>query len=177
LIPLIYAKYFKYFVVNRSAKLSFSHQDSTIHNNYQWFKNDTAIANATNYSFQLSNLQQSDSGSYTCTITNSLATGLTIYQRPVTLHVSIKTGINNVTIPEMKIYPNPKGGIIYIETSKSIPAKTKIEVINLYGKILIQKDWIEGSRQELNLYNLPRGLYFIRIKSKVKYQKQKVVLQ
>jgi hypothetical protein len=77
----------------------------------------------------------------------------------------------------MKIYPNPKGGIIYIETSKSIPAKTKIEVINLYGKILIQKDWIEGSRQELNLYNLPRGLYFIRIKSKVKYQKQKVVLQ
>jgi Leucine-rich repeat (LRR) protein len=151
--------------------------DSNIHNYYQWFKNDAAIASATNNSYELSNIQESDSGSYTCAITNSLATGLTIYQRPEILHVSLTTGINDVIMPEMKIYPNPTSGLIYIESSKSPPTKTKIEVINLDGKILIQKDWIEDSRKELNLMHLSKGMYLIRIRSNNNYAFHKIVLQ
>jgi hypothetical protein len=41
---------------------------------YQWFKNGTALAGATNASLALTNVQTTDSGSYTVTVTNPVGT-------------------------------------------------------------------------------------------------------
>jgi Leucine-rich repeat (LRR) protein len=54
---------------------------------YQWQKDGTDIAGATSASYTIASADFSDAGSYTCTITNTVATGLTIYTRPVNISV------------------------------------------------------------------------------------------
>lgn len=57
------------------------------HNLYQWYRNGGPIAGATDPLLMLDPVTQSDSGQYICGITNSVATELTLYSRPVNLNI------------------------------------------------------------------------------------------
>jgi len=57
-------------------------------NLYQWYKDDVAIPEATESSYSIDGLSIKDAGDYTCQITNSLVTGLTLYSRPMHLSVN-----------------------------------------------------------------------------------------
>ncbi len=54
-------------------------------NKYQWIKDWFAIPDAIDSSFTLDSITISDAGGYNCMITNSIATKLTLYSRPVTI--------------------------------------------------------------------------------------------
>ncbi len=58
------------------------------------------------------------------------------------------------------VYPNPANDNISIQLPNGTE-KGKIEVINLTGKIILQKD-VNTSNFELKIENLENGLYFIR---------------
>ena len=151
--------------------------DSANHNIYQWYKDGTTIPTATNNSYQLSNLQEPDSGSYTCKIINTLVPALTIYQRPIKLHINIRTGINDININVIKVYPNPSSGIVYIEMDKSLSPKSKIVVTDIYGKTVLIKDLEDAKRQELDLSQLSKGMYFLQIQNKNNRHFQKIVIR
>jgi hypothetical protein len=159
------------------SNIKFVALDSTENNIYQWYKNGISISNAASNSYLRSNLQQSDGGSYTCTITNSSVPGLTIYQRPVILQVFTMTSVDELNYHEMKVYPNPTNGIIYIEMNKSISSNSMIEVRDLYGRIFLQKNWEDDNRNQLDLTPLSEGMYFIRIRNNNKIYFQKIVIQ
>lgn len=57
-------------------------------NVYQWFKNGTAISGATAANLVLNPLTTTDSGTYTCLITSTIVTGLTLERNPITLTVN-----------------------------------------------------------------------------------------
>ncbi len=57
-------------------------------NQYQWKKNGIVISGATDNSYTISSAETGDEGSYVCSITNTVATELTLYSRPVTVTVS-----------------------------------------------------------------------------------------
>ncbi|MEP2278074.1 T9SS type B sorting domain-containing protein [Maribacter sp.] len=57
-------------------------------NVYQWFKNGTAITGATNENLTFDPLILSDDGIYTCQITSTIVTGLTLERNPITLTVN-----------------------------------------------------------------------------------------
>jgi len=57
------------------------------HNRYQWKKDGMPIWGATGREFTIPRLSLSDSGSYHCEITNTVATSLTLISRPTRLHV------------------------------------------------------------------------------------------
>jgi Leucine-rich repeat (LRR) protein len=58
------------------------------YNIYRWFKDGSQIPNATSDSYQIVNANNNDAGVYTCWIDNSVATQLTLWQRPITVSVS-----------------------------------------------------------------------------------------
>jgi hypothetical protein len=150
--------------------------DSADYNIYQWYKDAATIPTATNNSYILSNLQESDSGSYTCKTTNSIVPGLTINQRPIRLSVNIKTGVNDIDIDAIKVYPNPSSGIVYIENDLSMPNKTKIVLTDIYGTTVFIKDFEDAKRQELDLTPISRGLYFLQIQNQNIRYFQKIII-
>jgi hypothetical protein len=63
-------------------------------NEYQWKKDGVDISGATDSDFEINPVETEDEGSYLCEITNSVATALTLYSKPVNITV------NNCSIPE-----------------------------------------------------------------------------
>ncbi|MBF0430880.1 MAG: hypothetical protein HQK83_06350 [Fibrobacteria bacterium] len=56
-------------------------------NVYQWLHNGDTIPGAVEASYSINTVKYPDSGAYVCEITNTVATELTLYSRPVTVHV------------------------------------------------------------------------------------------
>jgi hypothetical protein len=163
-------------ISNVGSNIRFVASDSTKDNIYQWYKDGFSISNASNYSYLMFNLQQSDAGSYRCIISNSSVPGLTLFQRPVKLKVSTMMSVNELNDSGMKIYPNPTNGIIYIEMN-SISSNREIEIRDLYGRIFLQKNWGDNDRHKLDLTLLMKGMYFVRVSNDNKIYFQKIVLQ
>ena len=59
------------------------------YNVYQWTKNGTDIQGASNSDFTIDHVKVEDGGTYVCKITNTLATDLTLYTRPLTLNKGV----------------------------------------------------------------------------------------
>ncbi len=56
-------------------------------NQYQWYLNDNTISGATDSVYSISNATLGDAGDYTCLITNTIATNLTLESYPIQVHV------------------------------------------------------------------------------------------
>jgi Zn-dependent metalloprotease/Leucine-rich repeat (LRR) protein len=76
------------------------------HNVYQWFKDGNLIPGEQNDALIIANTALSDAGVYSCQITNTVATELTLYSRPITLVVqsspttsSYVSPVRSMTIP------------------------------------------------------------------------------
>lgn len=162
---------------NPGSSIRFSASDSSANNTYQWYKDGVSILSTTDNAFLKTNLNVGDVGSYTCTINNSSVPGLTLFQRPVELLVSSVTGVDDLNIMGIRIYPNPTLGIIYIEADKIFPVQSKVLVTDIYGKAVFLKDLEGTKRQELDLTHLSKGVYYIRIQNKSNCTFHKVVIQ
>ena len=69
-------------------------------NQYQWMKDGADITGSLDSTLSISPVQLTDAGDYICKITNTIATDLTLYIRPITVHVyTTETVI--VTEPEI----------------------------------------------------------------------------
>lgn len=73
----------------------------------------------------------------------------------------------------ISIYPNPTNGIVYINLQKYENAK--ITVIDIYGRVLIQKEI--AYQDTLNFQHLAKGVYLIKINTGIKEFVEKIVLQ
>ncbi|MCP4109089.1 MAG: hypothetical protein GY749_26765, partial [Desulfobacteraceae bacterium] len=65
------------------------------HNQYQWYKDGTAIPDATDSSYTITSVSSDHAGDYTCEITNSVATDLTMQSQPIHLSVDITDSDND----------------------------------------------------------------------------------
>ncbi len=68
--------------------------------------------------------------------------------------------------PELKIYPNPaKTGKVTLELNKG--EISEIHLIDITGKkLLTKKPEKASSINVVSLYNIPDGIYFVRVKAK-----------
>ena len=76
----------------------------------------------------------------------------------------VNTTFDEPTDNGYRVYPNPTNGILFVETqhATSLPAKTEYRITNLMGQSLLQGH-ITAEKQQINIDNLPAGLYFITI--------------
>ncbi len=81
----------------------------------------------------------------------------------------------DIALSDLTIYPNPtKGNIIHISTSAS--TITKIEIFNILGtSVLSQK--LKNNSTEINVSNLNKGLYLIKLNSEKGSITKKLVKQ
>jgi photosystem II stability/assembly factor-like uncharacterized protein len=72
-------------------------------------------------------------------------------------------GSNDITSESklLKIYPNPSSTHVTIETF-SIPTKSRLSIMNPNGQELITRQITEPKTQ-IDISNLPSGLYFVRV--------------
>ena len=80
------------------------------HNKYQWYKNGSLIPGATGTTFTISSVTLADTGDYTCQITNTVATQLTLTSNPVTLQIgSLTFDTNSDSLALVALYKQCNG--------------------------------------------------------------------
>ncbi|WP_338763754.1 BspA family leucine-rich repeat surface protein [Bernardetia sp. ABR2-2B] len=73
--------------VGQTESITFSSQTEGDFNLYQWYKDENAIAGATNWDYTITSAVPSDAGVYTCKVSNTVATQLVLERNPITLEV------------------------------------------------------------------------------------------
>ncbi|MBX3165749.1 MAG: T9SS type A sorting domain-containing protein, partial [Bacteroidetes bacterium] len=78
---------------------------------------------------------------------------------------------------EVKIYPNPTNEIINVELGM-INEETEIKIIDVLGKEMMnEKLKIENAIIQINVSELPNGIYFVQIKTDKGIGARKIVVQ
>jgi Leucine-rich repeat (LRR) protein len=119
-------------------------------NHYQWMLDGIDISGADSSSYLISSAESADEGSYLCKITNTIATDLTLYSRPINLTVLGEVGITDhlAQIPKTfsfsQNYPNPFTQTTTIQYILPQPVKVNISIYNMLGqKVKVLKNIIQ----------------------------------
>jgi len=65
--------------------------------------------------------------------------------------------------PNINIYPNPAQDLIIIEITDNIITDYYLEVVSLTGQIVIKNQLSDNAISEVDVYNLPAGIYIFKI--------------
>ncbi|MEI6683845.1 MAG: T9SS type A sorting domain-containing protein [Bacteroidota bacterium] len=134
---------------------------------YQWYLNGTLIPGATTQFYTCGG-----SGFYQVEITNDY--GCAAISTPIGCPNAIEEHISG----NIMIYPNPTDGIFTLEMRGQGLGKTdyKIEIFNYLGQNIYHQE-ILMKKTEINLSNMPKGIYFVQISTEEITYISKVVLQ
>jgi hypothetical protein len=114
---------------------------------------------------------QNISGSpYDVEITVITSTGF-IYNISYPNYMDVILGQEEILSLDIKIYPNPTSGSVFINAGKSVE---RLSVINMTGSEVIHQENL-GEMIQIDLGSLPSGLYFVRIYVDGVFTTQKVV--
>jgi PKD repeat protein len=117
-------------------------------------------------------------GTHTITYTYSDAISCENYATE-TILVDPCTGITaNSDLSEITIYPNPAKGMITIEMDHN-PEKAVVLVMNTLNQVVYSSSMVNLTSDKWNfdLSSLPKGIYFIRLKTNNKEVTQKLILE
>ena len=76
---------------------------------------------------------------------------------------------------EIKIYPNPTKGNLIVEIPDFETKKIRILVFNLQGKEILNKIGSPNSRNQVNLRDLPSGIYVLKIVAGQEFSDWKII--
>ena len=138
--------------------LNVSSPDLVSNDQFAWKKDNIIF-----FKSNIKNLKTTQDGNY------QIAT-LRTYQTPNNQSISCSSANSNIIFFKassdiVTLYPNPTANLLYIETKEDIK-NLDIRIYNLIGKLVLKyiaDDTTE--RKEIDLNNLEKGSYIIRIKS------------
>ena len=140
------------------------------YNTYYWYKNGVLTDSTTNGILVIPNIQHSDSGVYTCNVTNQYITpayNLTLNRNPITLHVV--DSLNNVEITNTnlnpEIFPNPFNQTLTVKLKSQFNEPATLKLINELGKTVMQAKTKSGE-YIFNTKALPAGLYLLKAETR-----------
>jgi hypothetical protein len=133
---------------------------------YQWQLNNVNVTGQTTEILNLTNLQTTDAGAYTCVMTNECGTTATM---PLNLTVNC-LGINTIASLKkaIKLYPNPANSYLNIELPKNIEVNiTSLKVSDMLGKEVLHIDEIHPSvgMTKIDVSALAKGVYILSLKT------------
>ena len=136
------------------------------YNTYYWYKNGVLTDSTTNGLLVIPNIQHSDSGIYTCNITNQYITpwkNLTLNRNPITLHVVDSLNSVEITNTDLKpgVFPNPFNQTLTVQLSPQLNEQTTFSLINTTGKTVMQAK-TQANEYVFNTEALPSGLYLLK---------------
>ncbi len=151
-------------------------------NQYQWYKDGSAIVGATNFIYKISNAAPGVEGTYTCEITNTTVSALTIHRRPAFVDYFDPTNIvENNFMQGIKIIQNPvENGLLTIHFLNEISNASNISIVNSIGQQLYSqtlKNIHSNFSQIIDVSKLTNGLYTVVIQNGDRKCFAKVVLE
>lgn len=92
-------------------------------------------------------------------------------QSPTTVPDTIKTDF------DFLIFPNPNYGSFSVKISQNVIVPYSFEFINSVGKIIYSVEHLNANQINVNQTGLPKGIYYIRLKSANSVATKKVIIQ
>jgi hypothetical protein len=137
----------------------------------QWYLNDVLMVGETddtlNYSIHIN-------GNYTIVYTdaNGCSSASDAINATITVEdVSIEENIKEL---ELTIYPNPTAEVINLKSDQVIES---LIITDLNGKVVIIQNNIDSKVISLNLYELKKGIYFVKINANNSQSIKKIIKQ
>lgn len=94
----------------------------------------------------------------------------------ITINTDLCEGIEEYKFSKLNIYPNPSEGSFFIQPGFSSSNTFDLSVKNIQGQEVITDSYVnEGSRLELNLSDMPAGIYFVYLTDGKLHYMNKVV--
>jgi len=87
---------------------------------------------------------------------------------------NVVTAIQEQAPIEIGVYPNPTSGQVHINAEHEIK---QVSVQSSDGKLIGNWNFTPSEQQELDLHDLPSGLYYMRIQSGDQWSTEKIVIQ
>ena len=160
-------------------------------NQYQWMKDGVDIPGANISSYTISSVDSSDSGFYICRITNTIATELTLYSRPIHVIVEGAVSVSDhaTQIPKAfalyQNYPNPFNPTTNIKYQLPERAQIFLGVYNVLGQLvrtlidekqMARKYSVRWDGKDYKGRFVSSGLYFYTIRTKDFVKSRKMIL-
>jgi len=100
------------------------------------------------------------------------------YSDTITQTVDVTTGISNVNSSISAVYPNPNNGLFTILLGdKFVNQNAVVEIINLEGQCIYSKNISTVNTTSLNVKDIVKGIYLLRIKSEQQMVSHKLVVE
>ena len=147
------------------GNVEFTWDVSGEYNVYQWFKEGVLLNGQTTNTLTLTDITSDDEGVYTLQVTNTLITDLMIESHDVILD-AIVTDLEEISLEDITLYPNPVSGDM-LNIKSNLGEELNVQIISSNG-MKVREFNIAGSHQQINISDLPKGLYFVRITSEGK---------
>ncbi|UCH11039.1 MAG: leucine-rich repeat domain-containing protein [Fidelibacterota bacterium] len=144
-------------------------------NKYQWLRNAAELTGDTSATYTITSMSYQDTGTYVCSISNTIATGLILYSRPVHVTISGVVAIDELAgIPgEYALhanYPNPFNPSTTIRYDLPEAVEVTLVVYDLLGREVVRlvDQRLEAGYHQL-VWNgrdragreLPTGMYIV----------------
>lgn len=75
---------------------------------------------------------------------------------------SMKDSETAQQIPEISVFPNPSAGTFTIRLDTEVSYSSVISIMDIYGKTIL-RETISKNSLDIDLYNHPKGVYFVAI--------------
>jgi hypothetical protein len=87
--------------------------------------------------------------------------------KTINITMSVISAIDDITNESVSVFPNPSQGIITIDLALLKTGSAQIEIFDILGKSVFNKDVIiiENTKEIIDLSNQAKGIYFISIKA------------
>jgi len=79
---------------------------------------------------------------------------------PVIAKIETCTGIDGVAPNSISVYPNPASNFLNISSTENL---TSVVVVDMLGKVVMSDNASKKNSLQLNVENLPAGVYFVRV--------------
>ena len=85
----------------------------------------------------------------------------------------IETGMSDNMTDDIILIPNPSSGKFYLEAKKTGSDPIELQVIDLTGRIVYERQAAFNEKFEIDLSGQQKGMYFLRVKFRGKCDEQK----
>jgi hypothetical protein len=170
--------------IGRAADTTMAEDESIVltvpsggtHTRYQWTRDGTDIPGAEQPYYMIASAVPGDAGRYVCRLTNTAAPELTLYSRPVDVHVEERTAIGEQTSAGLPAayglsqnYPNPFNPRTVLEYDLPRSGEVRLTVYNVLGQKvaeLVRSHLPAGYHHAVwDASGLASGVYFARLEA------------
>ena len=76
-----------------------------------------------------------------------------------------------------KVYPNPANEVAYLEFFEKTAGETQVRILDMAGKMLSQQTVSDAENVEINVADLPVGIYLVQVSNAKEQESRKLVVQ